>query len=167
MHKELLDLLLALDRVPQDPRWHPEGDALFHSLQVFDLARRETADRGLWAAALLHDVGKAFASADHADEGADVLAELVCPRVVWLVRHHLHLLRAPAATKRRLRRTRALADLTRLRRWDLGGRSPGATVLRPAISAAAATSICTCSRPMKRRWSGTSARSAGRSAGSA
>ncbi|WP_437735195.1 HD domain-containing protein [Sorangium sp. So ce1335] len=131
MHKELLDLLLALDRVPQDPRWHPEGDALFHSLQVFDLARRETADRGLWAAALLHDVGKAFASADHAEEGADALAELVCPRVVWLVRHHLHLLRAPAATKRRLRRTRALTDLARLRRWDLGGRSPGATVLRP------------------------------------
>ncbi|WP_433933794.1 HD domain-containing protein [Sorangium cellulosum] len=130
MHQELLDLLLALDRVPQDPRWHPEGDALFHSLQVFDLARRETADRGLWAAALLHDVGKAFASADHAEEGADALAELVCPRVVWLVRHHLHLLRAPAATKRRLRRTRALTDLTRLRRWDLGGRSPAATVLR-------------------------------------
>ncbi len=131
MHKDFLDLLLALDRVPQDPRWHPEGDALFHSLQVFDLARRETADRSLWAAALLHDVGKAFASADHAEEGADVLTELVCPRVVWLVRHHLHLLRAPGATRRRLRRTKALADLARLRRWDLGGRSPGATVLSP------------------------------------
>lgn len=131
MHQDLLDLLLALDRVPQDPRWHPEGDALFHSLQVFDLARRETADRSLWAAALLHDVGKAFACADHAEEGADVLAELVCPRIVWLVRHHLHLLRAPGATRRRLRRTKALADLTRLRRWDVGGRSPEATVLRP------------------------------------
>ncbi|AUX27183.1 uncharacterized protein SOCEGT47_077640 [Sorangium cellulosum] len=27
MHQDLLDLLLALGRVPQDPRWHPEGIA--------------------------------------------------------------------------------------------------------------------------------------------
>ncbi|WP_437678135.1 HD domain-containing protein [Sorangium sp. So ce131] len=136
MHQELLDLLLPLDGVPQDPRWHPEGDALFHSLQAFDLARRETADRALWAAALLHDVGKAFAVADHADEGADALADVVCPRVVWLVRHHLHLLRAPGPTKRRLRGTRALADLGRLRRWDVGGRSPAAVVTSPEAAVA-------------------------------
>ncbi|EYF05961.1 HD domain-containing protein [Chondromyces apiculatus] len=136
MHQEFLDLLLALDHVPQDPRWHPEGDALYHSLQVFDLARRDTDDRVLWAAALLHDVGKAFATRDHAEEGADLLSDLCCPRGVWLVRHHLHLLRAPGVTKRRLRNTRALADLGRLRRWDVGGRSPAATVLSPEAAVA-------------------------------
>lgn len=131
MHDALLDLLLGLRGVRQDPRYHPEGDALYHSLQAFDAARRETADRSLWAAALLHDVGKAVSSPDHDEVGADLLDGLVCPRVVWLVRHHLDLLRSPAATKRRLRGTRALADLARLRRWDLGGRSPTASVLPP------------------------------------
>jgi len=128
---ELLDLLLALDGVRQDPRFHPEGDALFHSLQAFDLARRASADRTLWAAALLHDVGKALSSPDHAEVGADLLEGLVAPRVVWLVRHHLDLLHAPAATKRRLRGSAELADLQHLRRWDVGGRSPSASVLDP------------------------------------
>jgi HD domain len=131
MPQDLLDLLLALDGVQQDPRFHPERDALFHSLQVFDLARRETSDRTMWAAALLHDVGKALRSGDHAEVGADLLDGLVAPRVVWLVRHHLDLLYAPAATKRRLRGSPALADLQRLRRWDVGGRSPHASVMNP------------------------------------
>src|SRR5262249_39824061 len=103
MVHDLLELLLALDRIQQAPPRHPERDALYPSLQAFDLARRETADRALQAAALLHDVGKALGSRDHAGVGADLLEGLVAPRVVWLVRHHLDLLEAPAATKRRLR----------------------------------------------------------------
>jgi hypothetical protein len=131
MYDELLPLLLALDGIRQDPAYHPEGDALFHSLQVFDLARAATDDRALWAAALLHDVGKAISSKDHDDVGADLLSGLTSPRIVWLVRHHLDLLRRPGPTKRRLRGTAALADLQRLRRWDVGGRSLHATVLTP------------------------------------
>lgn len=131
MHHDLLELLLALDGVRQNPRYHPEGDALFHSLQAFDLARRETDDRALWAAALLHDVGKAVSSPDHDAIGADLLDGLVAPRVVWLVRHHLDLLDAPGVTKRRYRGTSALQDLQRLRRWDVRGRSPSASVLDP------------------------------------
>lgn len=131
MLHDLLDLLTALDGVQQDPRWHPEGDALYHSLQAFELARRETADRGLWAAALLHDVGKAVSSPDHDEVGADLLEGLVAPRVVWLVRHHLDLLRIPRPTKRLLHGTAALAALQRLRRWDVGGRSPTALVMNP------------------------------------
>ena len=131
MDQDLLDLLLALDGIRQDPRFHPEGDALYHSLQAFDLARRDSDDRALWAAALFHDVGKAMGSAGHAETGADLLEGLVAPRIVWLVRHHLDLLDAPGATKRRLRGTRELADLGRLRRWDVGGRSPRASVMAP------------------------------------
>lgn len=136
MHQDLLELLLSLDGVRQDPRWHPEGDALYHSLQAFDLARRETSDRALWAAALLHDVGKAVSSPDHDEVGADLLDGLLAPRVVWLVRHHLDLLRAPQPTRRRLRGSPALADLQRLRRWDTGGRSPSASVLDPEAALA-------------------------------
>jgi hypothetical protein len=131
MQRDLLELLHALDGIQQDPRWHPEGDALFHALQAFDLARRDSADRALWAAALFHDVGKALGSADHAETGADLLEGLLAPRVVWLVRHHLDLLEAPGVTKRRLRGQPALADLQRLRRWDVGGRAPHASVLTP------------------------------------
>lgn len=128
MHQDLTEMLLALDGVQQNPTYHPEGDALFHSLQVFDLARQQTDDVQLWAAALLHDVGKALRCGDHDEVGADLLDGLVAPRVVWLVRHHLDLLRAPGATRRRLRGKTELADLERLRRWDLGGRSPHALV---------------------------------------
>lgn len=131
MQQDLLDLLLALDGVRQDPRFHPEGDALYHSLQAFDLARRESDDRALWATALFHDVGKALRSPQHDEDGADLLEGLLSPRIVWLVRHHLDLLHAPGPTKRRLRGTRALADLQRLRRWDVGGRSPHAIVNEP------------------------------------
>lgn len=134
MYEELLPLLLALDGIRQDPAYHPEGDALFHSLQVFDLARAATNDRALWAAALLHDVGKAIDSPTHDDVGADLLSEIVSPRIVWLVRHHLDLLKNPRITKRRLRGSSALVDLQHLRRWDVGGRSPHAIVLSPEIA---------------------------------
>jgi hypothetical protein len=128
MYDDLHELLAALDGVEQNPRFHPEGDALYHSLQAFELARRATTDRALWAAALLHDVGKASGSAGHDAAGADLLDGIVAPRIVWLVRHHLDLLHAPAATKRRLRGSVALADLGKLRRWDVGGRQPHASV---------------------------------------
>lgn len=128
MHDELLGLLEALDGVAQDPRYHPEGDALFHSLQVFDLARSATNDRDLWAAALFHDLGKSFDGPTHDEIGGDLLEGLVNDRVVWLVRHHLDLLRDPRRTRARLRGTPELADLERLRRWDLAGRRPNALV---------------------------------------
>lgn len=134
MYEELLPLLLALDGVRQDPAYHPEGDALYHSLQVFQLARAATSDRGLWAAALLHDVGKAIDSASHDEVGADLLSDIVSPRIVWLVRHHLDLLKNPRQTKRRYRGTRVLVDLQHLRRWDVGGRSPLAVVPSPEMA---------------------------------
>lgn len=134
MYEELLPLLLALDGIRQDPAYHPEGDALFHSLQVFDLARMATNDRALWAAALLHDVGKAVDSPNHDDIGADLLEDIVSPRIVWLVRHHLDLLKNPRMTKRRFRGSNALTDLQQLRRWDVGGRSPHAIVLSPEMA---------------------------------
>lgn len=131
MLDECLDLLCALDGVSQDRRYHPEGDALYHSLQVFQHARRDTADPALLAAALLHDVGKALTGPDHDVEGAALLEGLIHPRVVFLVRHHLDLLRAPALTRRRFQRSPRLRDLELLRRWDLAGRSPRATVISP------------------------------------
>ncbi len=131
MDETLRDLLTDLHGVKQDPRYHPERDALFHSLQVFQLARRESEDPQLWAAALLHDVGKAMVSREHEWAGARALEGIVAPRIVWLVEHHLDLLRKPKRTRRRYRGTTRLVDLERLRRWDLGGRNPRARVMDP------------------------------------
>ena len=129
MKDELFSLLDALNGVQQSPKYHPEGDALFHSLQVFELAHRSTTDRTLWAAALFHDVGKAIDGALHDEIGADLLAGLLPGRAVWLVRHHLDLLKERRATQRRHKGTPALRDLELLRRWDLGGRDPDARVM--------------------------------------
>ena len=129
MNDDLFSLLADLNGVRQSPRYHPEGDALFHSLQVFELARRSTTDRVLWAAALFHDVGKAIDGPLHDEVGADLLEGLLSDRAVWLVRHHLDLLRDPRGTRRRHRGTAVLRDLEKLRRWDLGGRDPHARVV--------------------------------------
>jgi predicted transcriptional regulator len=129
MKDELFSLLDALAGVRQSPRYHPEGDALFHSLQVFELAQRATDDRVLWAAALFHDVGKAVDGPLHDEVGADLLEGLVPARAVWLVRHHLDLLKDRRLAQRRYHGTSALRDLEQLRRWDLGGRDPAARVI--------------------------------------
>jgi len=128
MHDDLVSLLAGLDGIQQSPRYHPEGDALFHSLQVFDLARRATKDRVLWAAALFHDVGKAIDGPLHDEIGADLLEGLLPAPAVWLVRHHLDLLKDRRLTRRRYAGTAVLRDLEQLRRWDLGGRDPRARV---------------------------------------
>ena len=131
MYDELKALLATLDGVQQDRRFHPEGDALYHSLQVFECALRDTDDWQLIAAALLHDVGKSLDFKEHADLGADLLEPWLPARVTWLVRHHLDLLRHPKATRQRLRGTPQLVDLERLRRWDLAGRETSVWVPQP------------------------------------
>ncbi len=143
---QLFDLLTDLSGVEQDPVYHPEGDALYHSLQVFQHALEETEDPALWAAALLHDVGKAHAgfgsgSRGHDQVGAELLEGLVSPRIAWLVAHHLDLLRHPARTRRRLRRKPQQArELEALRRWDLAGRSSTAWTM-PVEEAIARLSV--------------------------
>ncbi len=83
-------LLLPLEGVKQSPKWHPEGDALYHSLQVFDLARGELPyDEEFQLAALLHDVGKAIDAQDHVAAGLEALEGYITPRTAWLIEHHM------------------------------------------------------------------------------
>lgn len=129
LHEDLVSLVSALDGIQQSPRYHPEGDALYHSLQVFQLAQRESADRVMWAAALFHDVGKAIDGPSHDEVGADLLEGLLPPRAVWLVRHHLDLMKDPRRTRRRYGELPIMRELQQLRRWDERGRDPKARVM--------------------------------------
>lgn len=131
MNDQLLQLLYQLEGVNQDPWFHPEGDALYHSLQVFSCALNDTRDVALLMAALLHDIGKAVDNEDHAIIGAEELDSMVPEHAVWLVRHHMGLLRAPRRTRRSLSTDTRLRDLEFLRRWDLQGRRPNAWVFSP------------------------------------
>lgn len=129
--KTLLSLLLALEGIVQDPLYHPEGDALYHSLQVFERAYEESEDPLMWGAALFHDIGKAIAREDHAEIGAELLEDLLHPRIVWLVRHHMDLHHHAARTRKRWRGCAELRWLEQLRSWDKAGRDPDALVLEP------------------------------------
>src|SRR2546421_3192099 len=134
-------LLLPLEKVKQSPKWHPEGDALYHSLQVFDLARDALPyDEEFLLAALLHDVGKAIDPEDHVRGAIEALDGFSTPRTAWLIEHHMeaHAARDGELGARARRRLDAEEDheaLMLLAECDRGGRQPGveAPDLREAL----------------------------------
>jgi predicted nucleotidyltransferase len=124
-------LLLPMENVKQNPVWHPEGDALFHSLQVFELARRELAyDEEFLLAALLHDIGKGIDSSDHVSAGLEALQGFITERTAWLIAHHMEAQQILAGSlgqraKRRLQQNESYEELLLLARCDRDGRVPG------------------------------------------
>ena len=83
-------LLLPLENVQQSKLYHPEGDALYHSLQVFDLAcDQHPYDEEFLTAALLHDVGKAIDPDDHVGAAIEALDGCITERTQWLIQHHM------------------------------------------------------------------------------
>jgi hypothetical protein len=82
-------LLRPLENVKENPEIHPEGDVLYHSLQVFELARAAIPyDEEFLLAALLHDVGKAIDLRDHVAAGLEALDGFITERTAWLIEHH-------------------------------------------------------------------------------
>jgi predicted nucleotidyltransferase len=132
---ELYRLLLEpLAAVKQNATHHPEGDALYHSLQVFELAReRMPWDEEFLLAALLHDVGKAIDPGDHVGAALAALGGTVTPRTAFLIAHHMDAHAHHAGTlghraRERLRRSADIDDLMLLRELDAAGRRRGAAV---------------------------------------
>ena len=86
----IADIVRMLSAVRQDPAKHPEGDALEHSLQVFDRVHEECPfDEELLTAALVHDVGRAIDRSDPVTAGVAALGDLITPRTRWLM-ENLH-----------------------------------------------------------------------------
>ena len=132
-------LLLPLENVQQSPRYHPEGDALYHSLQVFELAREQRPydEEFLLAefllAALLHDIGKGIDPADHVGAALSALDGLITDRTRFFIEHHMHAHDFRAKTlalrlRQILEASPDFEDLMLLRELDDKGRVPGAVV---------------------------------------
>lgn len=127
-------LLLPLEKIEQSRKYHPEGDALYHSLQVFELASCEKPyDEEFLLAALLHDVGKGIDPLDHVAAGLEALEGAITPRTAWLIEHHMetHKIQDGTIGARALRRLQQHPDyeeLILLGECDRGGRIPGARV---------------------------------------
>lgn len=125
-------LLPPLEAVKQDARYHPEGDALFHSLQAFEIARAEWPyDQELMSAALLHDVGKGIDPGDHVAAGLEALEGTLTERETFLIEHHMdaQALRQGALggkLRRRLQESEWFEDLMIIREIDDRARVPGA-----------------------------------------
>jgi tRNA nucleotidyltransferase (CCA-adding enzyme) len=136
---EVLPPLAALRGVPQDPRWHPEGDVWVHTLLVLDRAAEAARSlsiedrRVLLLAALCHDLGKPGTTTEedgrirairHEGVGARLtrdwlgalrLGERLVRKVAVLVAEHL----APSQLVAQGSKAKAYRRLAR--RLDLGG----------------------------------------------
>lgn len=126
------ELLLApLEFVAESPEGHPEGDVLYHSLQVFEMARQQLPyDEEFLLAALLHDVGKAIDRRDHTAAGLAALADAISPRTAWLIEHHVEALALRdgalgVRTRRRLEASPDYDELTLLAQCDRQGHATG------------------------------------------
>lgn len=133
-------LLQPLEGVRQSAKHHPEGDALYHSLQVYDLAlSRMPWDEEFLLAALLHDVGKAIDPADHVGAGLQALEGSITERTGFLIAHHMDAQLLYEGTlghraKERLQAHPDFEDLMLLRDLDRAGRKRG--VVTPTLAEA-------------------------------
>ncbi len=127
-------LLTPLEEVKQNAKYHPEGDALYHSLQVFELARQRLPwDEEFLLAALLHDVGKAIDAGDHVSAALEALAGAITERTQFLIEHHMdaHGVRDGTLGHRargRLQASEDFEELMLLQELDQAGRRRGVAV---------------------------------------
>lgn len=128
-------LLLPLEGVGQSKKHHPEGDVLYHSLQVFELARDELPyDEEFMLAALLHDLGKGIDPDDHVNAALEALGEFITPRTAWFIEHHMEAHLVADGTigfraKHRLRESPDFDELMLLQKCDRNGRQRGMQVM--------------------------------------
>ena len=124
-------MLERLDNVTRDPSEHPEGDVLYHSLQVYELGLAERPyDEEFLLACLLHDVGLGIDRRNPVRAAVETLKGMVTDRTLFLIENR------PAALEflqngkipRSLRRSEHFEELVQLARCDRDGRVRGEKV---------------------------------------
>jgi hypothetical protein len=124
-------LMQPLAMVQLDPHTHPEGDALYHSLQVFERGRDALPyDEEFLLACLLHEVGRAINPRHPVLSAIDALGTLITERTRFLIEQQpvaAIYLRTGECPKS-LRKSPDFEDVLLLARCDRNGRIPGATV---------------------------------------
>ncbi len=132
-------LLEPLARVRMPPDTHAEGDALYHSLQVFELGwQQRPYDLEFLLACLLHDVGLAIDPHQPVAAALAALGTLITERTRFLIEHRSsaeEYLRTGNCPQR-LRKSPDFEDAVLLARCDRAGRVAGARVrsLEDALS---------------------------------
>lgn len=134
-HPEIYDALESivrpLDRIRLDRETHPEGDALYHTLQVFEAGRNALPyDQEFLLACLLHDAGLAIDR--HAPMIAllDTLGQLITDRTRFLLLSlpNAHEYLRTGSAPRSLRKSEDFDEAVLLARCDRAGRVCGAEV---------------------------------------
>lgn len=121
-------LLQGLERVQSDPLHHPEGDLLYHSLQVFELALIDYPyDEEFLLAALLHDIGYAVDKRHPQAAAWHAIGELVTERTWFLIESRPDATEYLRTGKIRgaIRRSPDFEQLLQLARYDQQGRVRG------------------------------------------
>ncbi|MCK4576817.1 HD domain-containing protein [candidate division WOR-3 bacterium] len=135
--KPIFELLYACGGVEQQIEYHPEGDVLRHTFQVFKWAIRESMDLDLILAALLHDVGKATYSNNHERDSVKMIEGFSSCKTVWLVKNHMRIWTYLKGEMQGLKKCLELAnhcwlpELIQLARWDAKGRNPNSQCYFP------------------------------------
>lgn len=128
-----LNLMEGCKGVEQGCDNHPEGDVFIHTLQSLGHALRESQDRDLILAMILHDIGKKTDSLGHENHAIEFLRpyKLYSEKVLWLIEHHLRVRWLLDGVMRKRKKVEYLiehrwfADLCRIARWDKMGRKAG------------------------------------------
>lgn len=121
--------------IKQMERHHPEGDVFTHSLQVMQIAFRETIDTDLILAAMLHDVGKVGHSRGHEKIGVELLDCHCSAKTLWLIEHHMRFWCLLLGEMKKHSKVEYLQNhpwlpaLAMLARWDKMGRNPKRKIL--------------------------------------
>lgn len=132
--QQYYSLLEPMDRIQLNRDTHPEGDLLYHSLQVFCLAKEAREwDEEFLTAALLHDVGKGIDPYDSHEATLTAVQGIVSDRTFWLIEQLPQQHKASEGTigARARRRIAAHSDGEELRllaACDSDGRVPGREV---------------------------------------
>jgi len=129
------NFLESLKEVNQGIEHHPEINAFNHSLQVLELAFKESNDTDLILSAMLHDIGKSINTIGHDKIAIELLKDYLSVKSLFLIEHHIRIRNLIDGKMKRLSKIEYLInhswlpELILLARWDILGRIPDRSII--------------------------------------